>query len=82
MHYALAAACPGAEVLRAFDINPAANDCYEANFGLRPWQARTLPADQHAEPPPTSSHHVKRLHDVFEGSHATSFQVPITAGQH
>lgn len=42
MHYALIAAVPEAEVLRAFEINDVANDVYEHNFGKRPKQARAL----------------------------------------
>jgi hypothetical protein len=42
MHCALTAACPGAAILRAYDISPAANDAYEFVFGKRPWQVSSL----------------------------------------
>ena len=38
MHYALQRVVPGAQVVRAFDLNGVANDVYEHNFGVRPWQ--------------------------------------------
>uniref|UniRef100_A0A1D2ABX7 tRNA (Cytosine(38)-C(5))-methyltransferase n=1 Tax=Auxenochlorella protothecoides TaxID=3075 RepID=A0A1D2ABX7_AUXPR len=39
LHYALALAVPGAEVVTAFDINDTANDVYQHNFGRRPSQS-------------------------------------------
>lgn len=38
MHFGLQHACPGAQVVAAFDLNEVANDVYEHNFGWRPWQ--------------------------------------------
>ena len=38
MHYALAQSLPKAEVVCAFDINTVANDVYEHNHGVRPYQ--------------------------------------------
>ena len=38
MHYALAQSLPKAEVVCAFDINTVANDVYEHNHGIRPYQ--------------------------------------------
>lgn len=38
MHYALAQSLPQAEVVCAFDINTIANDVYEHNHGMRPYQ--------------------------------------------
>ncbi|KAL0022632.1 hypothetical protein WJX77_012018 [Trebouxia sp. C0004] len=38
MHYALARSLPKAEVVCAFDINTVANDVYEHNHGMRPYQ--------------------------------------------
>lgn len=38
LHYAAEQACPGAELVQAFDINDTANDVYEHNFGHRPCQ--------------------------------------------
>ncbi len=38
MHYALAQSLPKAEVVCAFDINTVANDVYEHNHGVMPYQ--------------------------------------------
>ena len=43
MHYGLQRAVPGALVVRAFDLNELANDVYERNFSVRPWQASCVP---------------------------------------
>lgn len=53
MHYALAAAVPGATVVRAFDISPAANDTWASNFGGRPWQGDIAAVPQRLLDDPT-----------------------------
>ena len=42
MHYTLAQSLPQAEVVCAFDINTVANDVYEHNHGMRPYQVNCL----------------------------------------
>ena len=64
--------------MRAFDLNGVANDVYEHNFGMRPWQAwkNTKSAFCHTLTPTATPSHPQQSYHVLMASTGHCVHVP------